>query len=67
LAGIVPGSSDWRIRLLSLSTDRLSRRAGAIGTTLSRAAREFGCDGMACDVSDEARVIALVEGCFTVR
>jgi len=28
---------------------------------VARAARELGCDGMACDVTDEAQVIALVE------
>ena len=30
-------------------------------TAVARAAREIGCDGMACDVTDEAQVIALVE------
>jgi NAD(P)-dependent dehydrogenase (short-subunit alcohol dehydrogenase family) len=29
---------------------------------VANAARELGCDGMACDVTDEAQVIALVEG-----
>jgi len=28
---------------------------------VARAARELGCDGMACDVTDEAQVIALVD------
>jgi NAD(P)-dependent dehydrogenase (short-subunit alcohol dehydrogenase family) len=30
-------------------------------TAVANAARELGCDGMACDVTDEAQVIALVE------
>ncbi len=30
-------------------------------TAVANAARELGCDGMACDVTDEAQVVALVE------
>jgi len=30
-------------------------------TAVANAARELGCDGMACDVTNEARVVALVE------
>ena len=31
------------------------------GAAVAKAASELGCDGMACDVTDEAQVIALVE------
>ena len=30
-------------------------------TAVANASRELGCDGMACDVTDEAQVVALVE------